>query len=116
MSGRSPRWIAVKKAPMGFIVTITGTFDATNGYVTIAGTKYTAAAEVQVNAGDEISVYVGATITSVGNNSSYIEKDGARVHSGIGSYSFTVDTNATITLARNQYRHYFYWTASITTS
>lgn len=115
MSGRSPRWISVKKAPTGFTVAITGTLNATYGYVTINGTKYTSAAEVQVNAGDEISVYVASNNTRY-NSFCWVQKDGTQVQTGSGTYTFTAEQNATIAFTRNQLRQYYYWTATITTS
>ena len=112
MSGRSPRWISVKT---GFTIKTTGTFDATRGYVTIAGTKYTSAAEVQVNAGDEISVYV-ASSNSRYNSYCWVQKDGTQVQNGSGTYTFTAEADATINMTRNVSGRYSYYTCTITTS
>lgn len=61
---------------MSVAVTITGTGNSSNCYVTIGGTKYSAAANTTVNAGDTITFLVK------GRNSSYAGKvtiDGAEV-------------------------------------
>lgn len=112
MSGRSPRWISVKT---GFTIKTTGTFDATRGYVTIAGTKYTSAAEVQVNAGDEISVYVDASAMAA-SRQCWVQKDGTQVQNGSGTYTFTAEADATINMTRNVSGRYSYYTCTITTS
>lgn len=115
MSGRSPRWISVKKAPTGFTVTITGMLNATYGYVTINGTKYTSAAEVQVNAGDEISVYVASSNPRY-NSYCWVQKDGTQVQTGSGTYTFATESDATVNIASNVLGRYNYWTGTITTS
>lgn len=112
MSGRGPRWISVKT---GFTIKTTGTFDAKRGYVTIAGTKYTSATEVQVNAGNEISVYVNATHSAV-SSLCWVQKDGVQVQSGDGTYTFTAEADATINMTRTESGRYFYYTCTITTS
>lgn len=112
MSGRGPRLISVKT---GFTIKTTGTFDATRGYVTIAGTKYTSAAEVQVNAGNEISVYVNASQMDAGHLC-WVQKDGVQVQSGDGTYTFTAEADATINMTRNVSGRYSYYTCTITTS
>ncbi len=115
MSGRSPRWISVKKAPTGFTVTITGTLNATYGYVTINGTKYTSAAEVQVSAGNAISVYVASSNTRY-NSYCWVQKDGAQVQTGSGTYTFAAESDATVNIASNVLGKYNYWIGTITTS
>ena len=112
MSGRSPRWISIK---IGFTIKTNGTFNDTRGYVTIAGTKYTSAAEVQVNAGDEISVYVDASSKASGFLC-WVQKDGVQVKSGKGAYTFTAEADAIINMTRNVSGRYYYYTCTITTT
>lgn len=116
MSGRSPRWISAKKAPTGFTVTITGTLNATYGYVTIDGTQCASATEVLVPAGAEVSVYVGAPMGASAARFCWVSKDGTQVQTGSGTYTFAVETNTTLHFATVTMSKYTYYTCTITTS
>ena len=74
-------------------VVISGNTSATYAYVTIKGTKISEAGEYAFQFGGsmEISVYVSASgVLTRGN--CYVNRNGERVKSGYGTYSFTTDS------------------------
>jgi hypothetical protein len=101
---------------MSVAVTITGTGNSSNCYVTIGGTKYSAAANTTVNAGDTITFLVkgrnssyagkvtidGATVLSVTSNTTstynWVVPDGLQSVSIFLSYSSSFYVYGTITV------------------
>ena len=76
-------------------VVISGNTSATYAYVTIKGTKISEAGEYAFQFGGsmEISVYVSASGVLTRSNC-YVNRNGAKVKSGSGTYSFTTDSAA----------------------
>lgn len=74
-------------------VVISGNTNATYAYVTIKGTKISEAGEYPFQFGGsmEISVYVSASGALVRSNC-YVNRNGERVKSGYGTYTFTTDS------------------------
>ena len=74
-------------------VVISGNTSATYAYVTIKGTKISEAGEYAFQFGGsmEISVYVSASGVLTRSNC-YVNRNGERVKSGYGTYSFTTDS------------------------
>lgn len=97
--------------PKKLTMTLTGTFNSSYGYVTINGTKYKSAQTVEVEAGTEISVYVGGR-SSTGN--CQVSLNGTKVHSGAGTYTFVPTNNATIKMSMSGSSYYSYYFATIT--
>ena len=91
------------------VVTITGTGNSTNAYVTINGTKYTSAETVKVTAGTEIYCYA-RYIPSTGNGGVYL--NGTQLKTS--AYTFDAGSDVSIALKYNSIS--YYGTAKITTS
>ena len=74
-------------------VVISGNTSATYAYVTIKGAKISEAGEYAFQFGGsmEISVYVSASGALVRSNC-YVNRNGERVKSGYGTYTFTTDS------------------------
>ena len=85
----------------GFTLTISGTPDASYGYVSIGETKYSAAQTVSLPAGSEVGVYVGGRGSS-SLRPCYIYLNGTLVQSGTGTYTFSLTGNAEITFTAQQ--------------
>lgn len=103
------------------VVDITGSyFDTNQGYIQIGSTKYTsAAADIQIEAGTEIIIHVGAT-SSMYNSSAKVTLNGETVLSGQGSYTLIADSDTSISMARTSHRYgwstYYSYQATITTN
>ena len=79
-------------APKEYAVTLSGSLNSNEAYVTINGTKYSSAQTVSVVQGTVAEVYVAGRNYS--NTRMYL--NGAEVLSGKGTYSLTVNSNCTI--------------------
>ena len=122
MQCRLPRRIgAGEKTPSEYAITLTGTMDSTNGYVTINETKYYTSQTLTVSEGATIEVFCGAGDSNAPND---ISLNGSVVAAGKGalttSYSFVPSSNAVIDFAKNTYQSPIggtvtYYTCAITT-
>ena len=101
MNCRLPRVITEPNiTPENIIVTLTGTFHSSMGYVKIDGTTYTSSQVLTINYGTEISVHVNKVSGSSG--SSYVKLNGTTVQTGAGTYSFIpTSANVTITMGKS---------------
>lgn len=74
-------------------VVISGNTNVSYAYVTINGVNITEAGEYSYQTGGslEIAVYVSASGALTGSNC-YVNRNGAKVKSGHGTYSFTTDS------------------------
>lgn len=79
---------------VGFILTLTGDYDATGAYVTIGDTKYTSAQTLTLEPGTAVSVYIKGT-----NNKSSITYNGTQVGRNGSTYTFYISTPTTINMA-----------------
>ena len=98
----------------GFTLTLTGELNATGGYVTVSGTKYTTAKALELNAGTKVSVYVGGRAYS-GQKITYNGTTVLLGDFGGGTYTFSLSADTTITFAKFGSSSYYY-TASIVTN
>lgn len=85
-------------------VSLSGTFNSSNGYVTIDGTKYTSEQTLTVAKGTSVTVFCGG-------KSAYINLNGttvAQTSSSTGAdYTFAVTDNCTIVLSQVPFSHYY---------
>ena len=88
-------------------LTLTGDFDSTRGYVTVGGTKYYTAQTLEIDAGTEVAVTVGALA-----GTPKVTYNGAEVMSGPGTYTFNISASTTVAMSTTN--KYFY-NAAITT-
>lgn len=100
-------------------ITMSGYMVATYAYVVVGNDTYTAGSTVEVEPDTRITVYVSAPNTTAAAKC-LIEKDGATVKSGSGSYVFAAESNMTIVFSRGSVtvsgRLQPYYIATITTS
>ena len=92
----------------GFTLTLTGTFNTRYGYVKINDSKYIEAQTMTLNAGTQISVYVGGQFSS----NAKITYNGNTVQTGAGTYTFALADNTIIRMTSALASY----TADITTS
>lgn len=78
---------------IGFVLTLTGEYDASGAYVTIDGTKYTSAQTLTLEPGTAVSVYVKGT-----NSQSSITYNGSQVGGNGSTYTFYVSAPTTISM------------------
>lgn len=121
MSGRGPRWIREIQYPVtGFAVSLTGDMDSEYAYVTIDGTKYTAAQELVLDPGSSIIVTVGTNANNYGN-SLEITLDGSVVRKGSRSdhsirYMFQLANPCSLVFTKHSVSMIMHYTCAITTS
>lgn len=121
MSGRSPRWFTGIQYPVtGFAVSLTGDMDSDYAYVTIDGTKYTAAQELVLDPGSSITVTVGTNGNNYGSNLS-ITLDGSVVRKGSSrdhsiQYAFQLANPCSLVFTKHSISVIMHYTCAITTS
>ena len=121
MSGRSPRWIREIQYPVtGFAVSLTGDMDSNYAYVTIDGTKYTAAQELVLDPGSSITVTVGTNAKNYGSTLS-ITMDGSVVRKGSRRdhsirYTFQLTSPCSLVFTKHSISVIMHYTCAITTS
>ena len=121
MSGRGPRLIREIQYPVtGFAVSLTGDMDSDYAYVTIDGTKYTAAQELVLDPGSRITVTVGTNANNYGSNLS-ITLDGSVVRKGSSSdhsiqYAFQLANPCSLVFTKHSISVIMHYTCAITTS
>ena len=103
-----------KPPKSGFTLTLTGALDASGGYVTVSGTKYTTAKALELDAGTEVAVHVGGSAVR-GPKITYNGTTVSLSDFGKCTYTFSLSADTTITFAKFGSSTYYY-TADITTS
>lgn len=83
------------KPSLAWQVIISGILTSNYSYVTIDGVKYSEKAELLVNSGTIVEIYVSA-VGSSDQRFCHVNLNGKTVLRGSGTYDYTVESNTTI--------------------